>query len=74
MANRSHFNTRHIAMNLLKKEGKAHSSLENINGPNPSETSHAIITGDCLDLLKQVPDESIQLIVCDPPYNIQISD
>ena len=26
--------------------------------------------GDCLELLKQVPDESIQLIVSSPPYNI----
>lgn len=27
-------------------------------------------SGDCLDLLKTVPDESIQLIVTSPPYNI----
>lgn len=74
MANRSHHNTRHIAMNLLKKEGKTHSSLEDLNGTDVSETSHAIVTGDCLDLLRQIPDRSIQLIVCDPPYNIQISD
>ncbi|MBI5902999.1 MAG: site-specific DNA-methyltransferase [Deltaproteobacteria bacterium] len=26
--------------------------------------------GDCLDLLKKIPDESIQLIVTSPPYNI----
>lgn len=26
--------------------------------------------GDCLDLLRQIPDESIQLIVTSPPYNI----
>ncbi len=26
--------------------------------------------GDCLDLLKQIPDSSIQLIVTSPPYNI----
>lgn len=26
--------------------------------------------GDCLDLLKQIPDESLQLIVTSPPYNI----
>ena len=26
--------------------------------------------GDCLDLLKQIPDEAIQLIVTSPPYNI----
>jgi adenine-specific DNA-methyltransferase len=29
-----------------------------------------IYGGDCLDLLKTIPDESIQLIVTSPPYNI----
>ena len=29
-----------------------------------------IYPGDCLNLLKQIPDESIQLIVTSPPYNI----
>jgi len=26
--------------------------------------------GDCLELLKQIPDNSIDLVVTDPPYNI----
>ena len=26
--------------------------------------------GDCLDFLKSVPDQSIQLVVTSPPYNI----
>ena len=26
--------------------------------------------GDCLELLRQIPDESMQLIVTSPPYNI----
>jgi adenine-specific DNA-methyltransferase len=35
----------------------------------PSE--HAVVySGDCLDLLKTIPDESLQLIVTSPPYNI----
>lgn len=29
-----------------------------------------IYPGNCLNLLKQIPDESIQLIVTSPPYNI----
>jgi site-specific DNA-methyltransferase (adenine-specific) len=24
--------------------------------------------GDCLDLIKDIPDNSIDLIICDPPY------
>jgi adenine-specific DNA-methyltransferase len=26
--------------------------------------------GDCLDFLSQIPDQSIQLIITSPPYNI----
>jgi DNA modification methylase len=26
--------------------------------------------GDCLDLLKTIPDESLKLVVTSPPYNI----
>ena len=26
--------------------------------------------GDCIDLLKQIPNESVQLVVTSPPYNI----
>jgi adenine-specific DNA-methyltransferase len=29
-----------------------------------------VYSGDCIDLLKQIPDGSIQLIVTSPPYNI----
>jgi adenine-specific DNA-methyltransferase len=35
----------------------------------PSE-SIVIYPGDCLELLKTIPDESLQLIVTSPPYNI----
>ena len=27
--------------------------------------------GDCRELLKSVPDESVRLVVTSPPYNIQ---
>jgi adenine-specific DNA-methyltransferase len=29
-----------------------------------------VSSGDCLDLLKSIPDESLQLVVTSPPYNI----
>ncbi len=35
----------------------------------PSE-SIVVYPGDCLDLLKSIPDESLQLVVTSPPYNI----
>jgi len=36
-----------------------------------SLSEHIVVyQGDCLELLKQIPDESMQLIVTSPPYNI----
>ncbi len=35
----------------------------------PSETI-VVYPGDCLNLLKSMPDESLQLVVTSPPYNI----
>lgn len=74
MSNRSHFNAGHRAMNGLKRDGKGHSSVEGLDRTLPSETLHAILTMDCVDLLRSLPDESVQLIVCDPPYNIQVAE
>lgn len=36
---------------------------------SPSE-SIVVYPGDCLDLLKSIPKESLQLVVTSPPYNI----
>ncbi|MEK9207890.1 MAG: DNA methyltransferase, partial [Patescibacteria group bacterium] len=33
-----------------------------------------ILHGDCLELMKQIPDGSIDLILTDPPYNISQND
>jgi len=32
--------------------------------------SIVVFPGDCLDLMHYIPDESLQLIVTSPPYNI----
>jgi DNA modification methylase len=32
-----------------------------------------IINADCLDILKQIPDNSIDLVLTDPPYNLDFS-
>jgi site-specific DNA-methyltransferase (adenine-specific) len=38
------------------------------------KTYHAVFSADCLDLLRRLPDNSVQLIICDPPYNILMAD
>ncbi len=34
------------------------------------DNSVTVFKGDCLDLLKEIPDDCVQLIVTSPPYNI----
>jgi site-specific DNA-methyltransferase (adenine-specific) len=72
MANRSHFNAGHIGMNALRKAGRTHRSESSIP-IGLSKTYHAVFQSDCLDLLRDLPDQSVQLIVCDPPYNIMMA-
>lgn len=75
MANRSHRNSGHMAMNLLAKRGEAHSSSLHLDRVKKGEKSiHCFVKSDCLDVLRRLPDKSVQLIVCDPPYNIQLAE
>ena len=34
------------------------------------KTKHKIIMGDCLEVLKTIPDESVDLVFADPPYGL----
>ena len=74
MSNRSHRNQGHIGMNALRKKDGLHASEKAVGGQPVFETVHAVRTADCLELLSELPSESIQLIVCDPPYNINVAE
>ena len=74
MANRSHRNAGHRAMNALRKTGQKHSSEAALSASTSAGTRHVFAVGDCLDVLKKIPSDSVQLIVCDPPYNILLAD
>lgn len=71
MSNRSHSNAGHIAMNRLNKAGKSHSS--SITYVVQKKTYHAVFVEDSIQFLKKIPDGSIQLILIDPPYNVNIA-
>ena len=60
-------------MNRLRRLGLAHSSSRAIVAPNTASTSHILAVGDCLDVLAKIPSGSIQLVICDPPYNINVA-
>jgi site-specific DNA-methyltransferase (adenine-specific) len=70
MANKSHFNSGHFAMNRLKKDGLSHSSA--IAGIATAKTVHGVFIQDAVEFLKTLPDSSVQLILIDPPYNLDL--
>ncbi|MGX1004602.1 site-specific DNA-methyltransferase (adenine-specific) [Roseovarius sp. MBR-38] len=74
MANRSHRNAGHRAMNALRKSGGKHSSEASLSINQAQNTRHIFDVADCLDALAKLPDDSVQLIICDPPYNIMLAD
>lgn len=59
----------------MNRDGEKHSSFELLDeSGKQKKTKHIIVNQDCFDFLKTVPDNSVQLIVCDPPYNILMAD
>ena len=39
----------------------------------PNDFENKIICGDCLSVMKDIPDQSIDLIITSPPYNLSIN-
>ncbi|MDR0507481.1 MAG: hypothetical protein LBH32_11815 [Dysgonamonadaceae bacterium] len=70
MANKSHYNSGHIAMNVLKKNGVEHSAT--INGKQIEKSLHGIYIQYAVKFLKKMPDNSVQLILIDLPYNLDL--
>ena len=71
MPNRSHFNNAHRAMNKLHRDGLKHKS--DVEYEIPKKVNLGILVTDAISFIKQVPDESIQLLIIDPPYNLEIA-
>ena len=72
--NRSHRNSGYRALNAMNRDSRTHSSIQGLNVNRPDLTRHVAAVSDCCDLLASLPDESVQLIICDPPYNIMLAD
>ena len=67
--NKSHNNNALMSLNKLRKENNLKYKIANdFNKPHESVILLNIM--DCCDFLKCIPDESIQLICIDPPYNL----
>lgn len=64
----------HTELIQICKRGEKMNSLNNESKDGqrafPGDFINKIIQGDCLEVMKQIPDNSIDLIVTDPPYGI----
>ncbi len=69
--NKSHNNSGLMQLNKMNKDNIKHKS--SIDFDIPEQTNCILLNKDCLDLLKTLPDESIQLILIDPPYNLDLA-
>ena len=54
--------------NILKTN-----SIEDHNLKYPEDFINKIICGDCIEVMKQIPDNSVDLVVTSPPYNLKNS-
>ena len=58
-------------MNVLKLADIAKKSRNKSSGKNPAWLN-AIIKGDCVAALEKLPENSVDVIFADPPYNLQL--
>lgn len=70
MANRSHYNSGLRTLVQQRRDGVLHSSA--ISANEVAKTYHALYIQDAIDFLKTLPDASVQLVLIDPPYNLDI--
>ena len=61
-------------LRLIAKEktGVTHSSHIDITNSDIKKTLHAVFIQDAEAALKKIPDDSIQLVLIDPPYNLDL--
>ncbi len=70
MPNKSHFNSGLRTLIQQARDGIEHSSAIHVH--NFDKTFHAVYIQDAVKFLKTVPDSSVQLVLIDPPYNLEL--
>jgi len=70
--NKSHSNHALMSLNKMRKDKSwKQKSAADFEKPDKVKILHSIM--DCCDFLKKLPDESVQLICVDPPYNLELT-
>lgn len=70
--NKSHNNHALMSLNKMRKDKSIkQKTSKDFKKPEQANVLHSIM--DCCDFLKKLPDESVQLICIDPPYNLELA-
>lgn len=70
--NKSHSNHALMSLNKMRKDNSMkQKSAKDFEVPEKVKILHCIM--DCCEFLKDLPDESVQLICIDPPYNLELT-
>lgn len=70
--NKSHHNHALMSLNKMRKDNTLkHKTSADFDAPDKVKVLHCI--ADCMDFLESLPDESVQLICIDPPYNLELA-
>lgn len=70
--NKSHHNHALMSLNKMRKD-KNWKQATSKDFEKPEKVKIHLSITDCCEFLKQLPDESIQLICIDPPYNLELA-
>lgn len=70
--NKSHSNHALMSLNKLRKDKNwKQKTAADFEKPDKIKILHSIM--DCCEFLKTIPDNSVQLICIDPPYNLELA-
>ena len=58
------------ALKIIRKKSEAAHHAKLAEQYDQSQSSHTLLQGDSLDLLKSLPDAKFDLIITDPPYGV----
>ncbi len=70
--NKSHLNHALMSLNKMRKDNTLKNKTAADFDP-PEKPIVCLNIMDCCDFLKKIPDNSIQLICIDPPYNLELA-
>ena len=70
MPNKSHNNSGLRKLVQQRRDGIEHSTAVHVK--DFEKTYHALYIQDAVEFLKTLPDSSVQLVLIDPPYNLEL--